>query len=68
MLIKQCPFCGCLPDHSDPDFCYPVNREKTLWQAGCIENKGGCTASVLGTTRKDAITKWNKRVNTMDSN
>ena len=54
-----CPFCGCSPKLDDEDFCYPINHERTLWQAGCTS----CTAHVIGYTREDAIHGWEMRAN-----
>ena len=54
-----CPFCGCSPKLDDEDFCYPINHERTLWQAGCTT----CTAHVLGYSREAAIREWETRVN-----
>ena len=56
-LMKPCPFCGCKVDVDDLDAVYPVNRERTLWQAGHYT----CSASVLGETLLEAIANWNKR-------
>lgn len=58
--VAPCPFCGFIPSIDDPDFCHLVGRT-TLWQAGCIESAGGCTAKVLGDTKEEAIANWNKR-------
>jgi hypothetical protein len=60
--IKPCPFCGQEIDITDEDFCYPNNRERTEWRAGCIEIADGCGAEVLGCTEEEAINKWNNRV------
>lgn len=35
------------------NMCYVVN---------CVEHYGGCTASIDGDSREDAIARWNKRV------
>jgi len=57
---KVCPFCGNIPDIEDYAFCYPVTRDKKVWQAGCII----CDAFILGGNKEDAIVKWNKRYDT----
>lgn len=59
--IKPCPFCGQIPDVTDPDFCYPLNQKHKVWQAGCIESAGGCGAFILGSSAEEAINKWNTR-------
>ena len=56
-LMKPCPFCGCKVDVDEPDSVYPLNREKTLWQAGHYT----CSAYILGNTAKEAVEMWNKR-------
>lgn len=61
--LKACPFCGHQPDEENLiDSIHPLNREHTLWTAGCVDNEGGCNASVLGATREHAILLWNTRV------
>jgi len=63
-----CPGCGHVPGappnefELDNDFVYPVNRERTLWNAVCTEGGGGgCGWSVLGRSEDEAIAKWNRR-------
>ena len=60
--ILPCPFCGQIIDPTDADFCYPNNREKTAWRAGCIEVAGGCGAEIVGETAEEAIRLWNTRI------
>lgn len=61
--LKPCPFCGHQPDEDNLiDSIHPVTRECTVWTAGCVDNEGGCNASVLGGTAVEAINNWNKRV------
>lgn len=60
--LRECPFCGHQPDEGNLiDSIHPLNRERTLWTAGCVDNEGGCNASVLGSTREHAILLWNTR-------
>lgn len=62
--LKPCPFCGRAVDIENPDAAYPLtpsNVVPEIWQAGCIESEGGCTAHVLGFSRAEAIEAWNKR-------
>ncbi|MFA5920087.1 MAG: hypothetical protein WC856_02200 [Methylococcaceae bacterium] len=60
--VKPCPFCGQIIDETDGDFCYPMDRNKLIWRAGCIESAGGCGAEVFGESWEEAIKKWNTRV------
>ena len=62
--VKECPFCGFRPEITDADFCYPLGRPVKgvqLWQAGCVESAGGCTAVVIGVSKEEAIDLWNRR-------
>lgn len=60
--LRPCPFCGHQPDEGNLiDSVHPLNREQTLWTAGCVDNEGGCNASVLGGSREHAIALWNTR-------
>lgn len=61
--LAQCPHCGHQPDEANLlDSIHSVMRDRSIWTAGCIDNEGGCNASVLGDSREDAIAKWNRRV------
>ena len=63
--MLPCPFCGHVPDVTDPDSVYPVNRyrdEGQIFRAGCEEAAGGCGAEVLGFSPEDAIKRWNTRI------
>lgn len=55
--MKNCPFCGFKVDVNDDDSVYPVDFEKTLWQAGHYV----CGVSILGDTAEEAVENWNKR-------
>ena len=60
--LKSCPFCGHTPEPSNYiDSIHPVNREKTVYQAGCLATEGGCDAFVLADSYDDAIKAWNTR-------
>lgn len=60
--LRACPFCGHQPEEDNLyDSIHRVNREGTLWTAGCVDNEGGCNASVLAGSREEAIAKWNAR-------
>lgn len=59
--LLPCPFCELRPEYEDRDFCYPATRDNNLWGAHCSESSGGCSASVLGSTKEDAIKQWNSR-------
>lgn len=61
--ILPCPFCGSEIDLEDPDTLYPINRDRTIWNFGCSESTGGCSAYVTGYNKQDAIAIWNKRSN-----
>jgi len=57
--LLDCPFCGDSVDIKDVDAIYPINREKTVWQCGCLNPK--CNGSVLGDGFDDVIKLWNNR-------
>jgi hypothetical protein len=59
--LKACPFCGFQPEMDDPDFLYPILTDRTLWGAHCPSPAGGCSASVLGESRDEALVHWNSR-------
>ena len=60
--LLPCPFCGHTPRPDNYiDSIHPLDREQTLWTAGCLVSEGGCDASVLAGTGKEAISKWNTR-------
>lgn len=61
MTLLPCPFCGLVPDMDDESTLHPVTREKDLWTFNCLEERGGCTASVLGRTPSEAIAAWERR-------
>ena len=64
--LKQCPFCGQIPDLETGDAVYPITRpdqfDRALWRAGCVESAGGCGAEVTGWSEKEAIMRWETRV------
>lgn len=66
--LRVCPFCGHQPEEGNLyDSVHRINREGTLWTAGCVDNEGGCNASVLGDSRADAIDRWNARTASIDA-
>lgn len=60
--LKPCPFCGHQPDEDNlADSIHPQGRTRDLWTVTCVDNEGGCNASVLGSSREHAIALWNAR-------
>jgi hypothetical protein len=60
--LLRCPFCGHQPDEDNLcDSVHKIGRTSGLWTAGCVDNEGGCNASVLGGSRENAIERWNTR-------
>jgi hypothetical protein len=60
--IKPCPFCGHEPRRDNlEDSLHPLNRERTLWTFSCLDNEGGCNASVLGNSAEECVKLWNTR-------
>ncbi|QDJ96262.1 hypothetical protein Xoosp13_75 [Xanthomonas phage Xoo-sp13] len=61
--ILPCPFCGFdvgkAFNFESQDISYPVSGN--VWQFGCNATIGGCDATMLGVSEKDAIKNWNKR-------
>jgi len=61
-VFEPCPFCGHVPLHDNiDDSLHPVDRERKVWQFGCLANEGGCDSFVLGDSEADVVAKWNKR-------
>ena len=56
---NPCPNCGRAISADDGDFCYPNNRERTLWRAGCNEHDFGCGHEVQAPTYSQALALWN---------
>ncbi len=54
-----CPNCGRVIWADDLDFCYPQNRERTLWRAGCNEHDFGCGHELYATTYDEVMNRWN---------
>lgn len=59
--LLPCPFCNTSPEANNLSTVHPINREKTFWVFNCLEEIGGCGASMIGDSKKDAIDKWNTR-------
>lgn len=59
--LLPCPFCGFTPDRNDEDCIYPIDREQAVYNLNCYETGGGCSTSILGSSPKDCIKKWNTR-------
>lgn len=67
--LAPCPFCTldlnavAEVDGGHIDLVYPAGGiDSTLYQVVCPEHAGGCNASILGGSRKEAIAAWNRRV------
>ena len=56
---NPCSNCGRVIWTDDMDFCYPQNRERNLWIAGCMEHNGGCGHDVVGKTYHQTMSRWN---------
>lgn len=54
-----CPACRRVIWADDLDFCYPQNRQRTRWRAGCNEHDGGCGFEVEADTFDDVMRLWN---------
>lgn len=54
----KCGYCGKV--HEDLiDVVYPLNRKGTKWNVYCNSSEGGCGRIVYGSTREEAIERWN---------
>jgi len=58
-LISPCSNCGA--DWSDDliDTLYPQLRDGSEWVFGCMDHNGGCGRQVYGTSKQNAIDRWN---------
>lgn len=62
VILHPCPFCGHAPDVENLcDSLHPVTRDRSLWTFSCVDNEGGCNASVLADSEESAIEAWNRR-------
>lgn len=64
--IIPCPYCGHEIGDDLSDHLYPVvynekDDKYTLWEMGCNESSGGCTATVLADTPEKALENWSMR-------
>jgi len=56
-----CANCGRVIWADDRDFCYPQNRERTSWRAGCNHHDFGCGHEVTADSREAVMAAWNTR-------
>jgi len=56
-----CAHCGRVIWADDRDFCYPLNRERTRWRAGCNEHDFGCGHEVEGDSEAEVMQAWSQR-------
>jgi hypothetical protein len=54
-----CPACKRVIWADDLDFAYPLNRERTLYRAGCNKHDFGCGLEVEGDSFEGVIRRWN---------
>ncbi len=62
--IKPCPFCNKFLDATEGDVLHstpPISGDRRVWTLNCPTSIGGCGASILGDTRDDVVSKWNRR-------
>ena len=57
-LLKPCPFCGSVEIHTYEPTMYEMGNDASVNCENPI-----CEAEVRGRTLKEAISKWNRRVN-----
>lgn len=62
MELLPCPFCGLQINDEDPRSYIHFQQRNGLYQLCCLEEAGGCTASVLGRSREEVVKRWNTRV------
>jgi hypothetical protein len=54
-----CPACQRVIRADDLDFCYPLNRERTHYRAGCNKHDFGCGFEIRSDSFEGAIRRWN---------
>jgi hypothetical protein len=54
-----CPNCKREIWANDRDFCYPQNRERTQWVAGCFVHNFGCGFKLHTDSKEEALAAWN---------
>lgn len=56
--MLPCPFCGLDVTHDEG--CFPINRERSLWEVRC--GNPSCFAhEPTDESREAAIARWNRR-------
>ena len=61
--LLPCPECGHIPDATDPDFYYPVDRSHTVFFISCYDGgSDSCDFEILTKekTLERAIIVWNE--------
>lgn len=53
--VNECPRCHHLIEENELDFCYPITRDKSRWEAGCPF----CHIFVESDSMEHAIELWN---------
>lgn len=56
-----CPVCERKIWAGDRDFCYPKDRERTAWRAGCNVHDFGCGYEVTASAKDAVMAAWNER-------
>lgn len=54
-----CPSCGREMEGNDLDFCYPQDRSRASYRAGCNLHDFGCGFELTAPSRKAALQAWN---------
>jgi len=61
IAANPCPGCGRVMWANDHDFCYPNNRERSSWRAGCNVHDFGCGFELVApvATEAEVLALWN---------